>query len=331
MKTRTKLFLIVFLIVVLMSTTIFASEVVTTSEEAPTSEVVTSENPTDETTTDETTTDEDIKNSDRFFSGDDIEISEVVDGNVFIIGKNVKLTSTQIGGDLFVIAETLSMDANSTIYGSVFVLASEITIDGAMYDTYLVCDKLNFDYNAYAQRDLRAMASEITLNGRVRRNSYLEANKLILDTDFLTAGDLNYTAQSEAVYMEKQEDDSKKETTTIPEGVVQGEVKYTKRDKKVFSKEIKKSVQDIIKTNKINSNTSEEKVKAIFTSYMFNNLGINTNSNIVKDAARSTVTIPKVVFYIGIIVIVLLVVALILPIILNKKNSKERVENKGNE
>lgn len=337
MKTKSKLFLILFVIVTLISTAVFATEVtntntetepVTTSEEGV---EVTSE---DTTTGDNTQTDENVEASDKYFSGDDVEINTLIDGNVFVIAKNVKLTG-QIGGDLFVIAETLTIDGGA-IYGSVFVTASEITINGQMYDVYATCDKMRIEYDGYVYRDLRVMGTEVSINGVVRRNSFIETNKLILDKDCLMPGNLNYTAQSEAVYMKTVQGDgeekSTEETTEIPAENVSGEIKFTKRNKKVFSKEnaVKSSVEKIIKNNKINNDTSEENLKSIILGNVLNNLGVKSNSELTKKVQK-TMQIPALYVYIDVIVIVLLILALVLPRIMNSKKTstdkKEKVEN----
>lgn len=315
---KTKLVLMLFVIMVLISTAVFATETIPTAIEG-------------ETELPETTildiAPEDIVLSDKFFAGDDIEISEIIDGNVYAIGKNVKVTGI-IDTNLFVIAEKLTVENEAKIIGSITAMASEINIDNAeVYDTYLVCDKFNLGFNGYVARDLKVFASEVTLNGRVAKDSYIETNKLILDTDFIGGRNINYTAQSSAVYMERTEDDNKKETTTIPKETVQGEITYTKRDKKIFDKEIKKSVNKILKSNKITNNTTEEEVKSIILSYVFNGFGINTNSELAKDRT-STITIPKVVFYIAIVVFIALIIALVLPIILKLKKTKSEVTEK---
>lgn len=327
MKTKTKLFLILFTIVVLMTTMSFATEeapVETPTEDTTTTEQETTEG--EEANTEGANISEDsIIESDRFFAGDDISISELIDGNVFAIGKKVTI-SGKIAGDLFVVAENFVMESQTEIYGNVFVIASEIEINGTMYDTYLVSDKLVFGYDGFVQRDLRALSTEISLDGRVVRNSYLETDKLTLDTGFLTGGDLVYTAQADAVYMEKQEDDSVKETTTIPKEIVPGEVKYTNRSKKLFRKEVKKSVDSILKTNNIKNDMSEEQIKSVITSSVFNVAQIKTRSDLAKEGAK-TVTVPKVYVYIVAVIIIALVVALILPKILSNKTNNVKETN----
>lgn len=326
MKTKSKLVLILFAIIVLISTAVFATEATPTTEgTAPTAEGTT----TPEEGTSEISAD-DIINTDKFYAGDNVEMADLVNGNVYIIGKEVKITG-KVDTDLFVIAEKLVIENTAEIYGNVFAIAGEINISGKMYDTYLVCDKLNFDFYAQVGRDLRVMASEVNLNGLVYKDSYIEADKVTIK-DFETAGNLNYIAQSNAIFIEKLEDDTTRETTEIPEKIIRGEVNYTQRKKKLFKKDIKKVVQEILETNKISNDTSEQQIKSIILSYVFNGFGINTNSEAAK-GSTSTITIPKVHFYIVLVLLAILVIALVLPIIKKNANKvktpKENKENKN--
>ena len=336
-KSKLKVVLILFLALILVSTGVLATDTNTaTDEPVATSETNQEDGTNEETTTDEeaTTDDEisedDIKSVDKFYSGENLEISDLINGNAFALGKNVKLTG-KINGDFFVIAENLTIDTDSLIVGNLFAVASEVNIDGETYDTYVLCDKFNLDYNGTIDRDLRVTASEMNLNGIVIRNSYLETNKLVLDTYFVSGGNLDYIAQSEAVYMQLAEDgESKTETTEFPEDVMRngGQVNYTQRNKKILKSEVKKSITKILKNSKIKDGLTEEEAKSIITSFIFSNLNVKSNSELAKNA-KTGVVVPTVYIYINIIVIIALVLALILPKInKTKKEPTSKEENK---
>lgn len=330
-KEKSKILLILFIAIILVSTAVFATDSTDVTEEPEGQPVTTSEtNPNlSAGTTGEgetTTTDEEVEGRDRFFTGDEIVIETLIDGNVFAIGKNVKLTG-QIGGDLFVIAEKLEVEAGSSVFGNIFVTASEISINGQMYDVYATCDKLEIQYDGYIYRDLKAVGTEVTINGVVGRNAYIETDKLILDTDCLMPGNLNYKSLTDAVYRETSEDgESTNETTSIPKKNVNGEVTFTKTSKKVLKKEIKKTVEDMLKSNKINNNTSEDELREIITSYAFNITGVKSNSDIAKSNSN-VMTIPNIYVYIDIVIIVALILALVLPKVIKRKGKTEK-ENK---
>lgn len=311
-ETKLKLFIILFVVVTLISTVVFATEPtndagepVTTSETAPEGDGT---QPTEETN---------IEDGDRYFAGDSVEITTLIDSNAFAVGKDVTLTG-QVGGDLFVIANKLTIAEGSAVYGNVFAVASEIEIDGQIYDLYGTCDKLTIEYNGYVYRDLRAMATEVFMNGVVGRNVFVEADKVVLNKDCIINGNLNCIAQSETIYI----DSSNNESTTIPKDIVKGENQYTKRDKKLFNSKIEKSVNSILKSNKINNDMSGDKIKSIITSYVFNVTGIKTNSEV--KTSTNQVLIPKLYIYIDIVVIIVLILGIVLPRVINKKDSTEK-------
>ena len=330
-KEKSKILLILFIAIALISTAVYATDSTDLNGAQEGEPVTTSETNPDETTGtteggESTETDKEVEGKDRFFTGDEIVIETLIDGNVFAIGKNVKLTG-QIGGDLFVVAEKLEIQEGSSVFGNVFVMASEISINAQMYDVYAACDKLEIQYDGYIYRDLKALGTEITVNGVIGRNAYIETDKLILDTDCLMPGNLNYKSLTEAVYKEVSEDGgTTNETTSIPKKSVNGEVTYTKTNKKVLKKDIKNTVQDILKSNKIKNDTSEDELREIITSYIFNNIGVKSNSDIARSNSN-VMTIPNIYVYIDIAVIVVLILALILPKIRKRKGKSEK-ENK---
>lgn len=331
-KTKLKLFLILFVIVSLITTVVFATEAKTATEDEP---VVTSQTDPENTegivSTDEiaegdqVVSEDDIVSTDRYFAGDKVEISDIIDGNVFVIGKEVTITG-EIGGDLFVIADKLTIDG-AAIFGNVFGMASEINIDGAMYYAYLVCDKFNFEFNGYVYRDLYVEATEMKLNGRIIRNAYLEADKVTIDTNLEVYQDINYTAQSEAIYIEELEDGTTRETTTIPETVAAGNINYTNRSKKLFNKEIKRTVQSVLSSNKVSDNMNEDQIRKIFTSYALNNFNIKSSSENLKNTSNK-ILVSKAYFYVSIVIFVVLIIVGVFAIILPNINKSEKTKTK---
>ena len=311
MKTKSKLFLILFIIVTLLTSAVFATE--PTTEPTGDEPVTTSEDnaiPVDETTEGEAgdgqeqseeISEEDIVGDDQFLTGDDIEISKLMDGNIFAMGKNVTV-SGQIAGDLFVVADTLTI--NGVVYGNVYAVASEITLNEEVHYLYATCDKLRIEYQGYVFRDANVIASDVYINGIVNRTANIETDKLVLDTEAIMLN-LNYKAPSEVVYMEKTDDENTQETTTIPEEVVQGET-----------------------NNKIKSDTNEEDLKKFVVSYALGITGINTNSETVKE--YNNVTIPTVYVYVALAIIIVLAVLLIITLGKNKNNKPSNVEIEKN-
>ena len=150
------------------------------------------------------------KNGDIYQTGDDITISEAVNGNVFITANNLTVTG-QIGGDLFVVAKKINLDG-AQIYGNVFALADEITINGLIYDLYAACNTLNIPYNGTVYRDLKVVCQNATINGVVGGSVNMTVSgNLTLENDCIIYKDLNYTSPTEI---------------EIKEGAVQGSVNH---------------------------------------------------------------------------------------------------------
>ena len=214
-----KILLVLVTILSLVSTFSFATDetatdntnsaATTTSEEnsASTSEETTDgttdEEGTDGETAGETTgdteTEEPSTNHDLYVTGTDItvEADETVNGNAFLFGDTVTIRG-QIGGDLFVVANTLNVDGGQ-IYGNVFALASDtIRLDGLIYDLYAVCDNLTVAYDGLTYRDLKVTCNTASINGVIGKDVNIEAREsLTIESDCFIYGNLNYSAPTE--------------------------------------------------------------------------------------------------------------------------------------
>lgn len=223
-----KILLVLVTILSLISTFSFATDETavddtntptTTSEENTTS---TDENGTTEgtegtegtdTSDDDTTSQEASTNHDLYAAGDSVTIdaSETVNGNAFVFGDTVTVNG-QIGGDLFVVANTLNIDGGQ-IYGNVFAMANTITLNGLIYDLYAVCDTLNVAYDGLTYRDLKVTCNTASINGVIGKDVNIEARKsLTIESDCYIYGNLNYSAQSEIA---------------VADGLVMGDINYS--------------------------------------------------------------------------------------------------------
>ena len=220
--SKTKILLTLSLILVLISSYCFATDVEIQEEDVTTltQEGVTEETPlvttqdTQVTTADTTANTDNWVNGDLYKCEDNVTIDGIVDGNAFIIGKEVTITG-EIGGDLFVMAQKVNID-NGYIYSNIFVLAEEFNLDGVAYDVYAACNTFNLKENGLIYRDLRLMASDkASLSGRIRRDAYIYGKNLNFNQHAGTIiyGNLEYYSD-EAEY-------------TAPTGVVAGQVKHT--------------------------------------------------------------------------------------------------------
>lgn len=209
LKSKCKFLLLLALVITLVSTFSFATEVTTNADGAMPI--------TEGTTGGETTNIDDILEDDNwvigdlYIAGDDAEVDKIVDGNAFIIGTDVTITG-EIGGDAFVCADKLTIDG-AYIYSNLFVIANEVIINGTVYDIYAIADTFTLKDNGVIARDLRVTANTININGKVNRNVFATASKYNFNSEngALIAGNLEYSGPEEI---------------TIPEKVVAGKVTY---------------------------------------------------------------------------------------------------------
>lgn len=219
LKTKSKILLALFLVLVLVSSYCFATVEPRTAEpEAATEEDVSaiSETEGEAVTTSEEDSTSSWTTSDLYICQDKVEVSNVVDGNAFIIGREVTITG-EIGGDLFVIADKLNIDGGY-IYSNLFVCANEITLNGVIYDVYAIGNTFNLGSDGFIYRDMKVTGSNVNILGRVRRNAQISANSITFpdDSEILDAlvyGNLEYSSDSEI---------------TVPEGAVAGTTTYNK-------------------------------------------------------------------------------------------------------
>lgn len=234
LKNKSKFILLLMLVVTLISTLSFATEV-TTSENDDIALI--SEN--DETTPvgdDDASSAEDWVQSDLYVFEDSPTISKIVNGNAYIFGNEVTITG-EIGGDVFVFANKLNIDG-AYIYSNLFAFANEINVNGIVYDIYAAANTFTLDSDAFVYRDLRVSANTINLKGMVNKDAYLTANTYNFDTDSgktLIKGNLSYDSSNEL---------------SIADGLVGGTVTYN--EQKVSSKSagevILEYVSDLAKT-----------------------------------------------------------------------------------
>lgn len=211
---KLKLIAILALLIFLFSSLCYATDD-TASEDVTTTSVEDVEDADGEeaildNTENEDHDDEDMVEKDYFYmGGDDLVLEDTIDSNAFIIANNVTITS-EIGGDLFVMANSVTLDGGY-IYGNVFVLAKDFTLNATVYDIYAACNNIKIEYDGVIYRDLRATADNISISGGVGRNCHISAKNLDVASDAIIYGNLEYSSN---------------EPIVVPEGAVQGEINY---------------------------------------------------------------------------------------------------------
>lgn len=151
--------------------------------------------------------------SDLFLYNANIEMSDIVDGNVFAFGSSVKITG-EIYGDLFVYAGTLDISKDAIIHGNVYAYVGNITVSGIVSDIYAMSNNFSLEKTAILARNLNLYSNSVSLSGQVKRDAYINTGSLTLNKDknVIVNGNLHYTSTQE---------------TQIADGAVSGEVKFT--------------------------------------------------------------------------------------------------------
>ena len=199
LKNKSKFILLIALIVTLISTLSFATEV--TSLDDNDDIALISENEETEPIYAEEENSDNSDNwiqSDLYVFEDSPTIDKIVNGNAYIFGNEVTITG-EIGGDVFVFANKLNIDG-AYIYSNLFAFANEINVNGIVYDIYAAANSFTLDSDAFVYRDLRVSANTINLKGMVNKDAYLSASTYNFDTDSentLIKGNLSYDASSE--------------------------------------------------------------------------------------------------------------------------------------
>ena len=157
-------------------------------------------------------TDYEFVDSDLYLFDVNLDISQVVDGNVFAYGQTVNV-SGEINGDLFVFASNLTIEESAIIHGNVFALASDMTVSGIAADVYAMADNFSLSEKSIIARNLYLSSNNISLEGQVSRDAYISANtlKIAENDEPVIEGNLTYSSTSEA---------------QINEASVGGEIKY---------------------------------------------------------------------------------------------------------
>lgn len=219
-KNKSKIIAFVILLIMLLSTTIvFADneqQILTNNDQSLAENNVSEEN--------NISNEESYKKSDVYLAGEDVTVDYIVDGNLFICANTVTINS-QIGGDAFIMAKKIVIDSEGYIFSNLFAMAESIEIKGVVYDVYSLSKDLSIS-KGYVYRDLKSACETLNVNGIIGRNVYAAFSNIFFNNDEnsngVIYGNLNYSSNSEA---------------SIPENVVNGEVKYheTSPDSEVIS------------------------------------------------------------------------------------------------
>lgn len=120
---------------------------------------------------------------DVYLMQDTILVEESVNGNVYLVGDNINISSSIIRGNVVVFGNNVKIDAD--VSGSLYIVADEVMITGGADDAYIVADNVKFEENSYISRNARVFADTLNLRGIIERDLYsMCKNTNIYDTKF---------------------------------------------------------------------------------------------------------------------------------------------------
>lgn len=191
-------------------------------------------------TTNKSTDKEMIKvfNTDLYLGGENVEITDAVNGNVFAFGSTVTVKG-EILGDIFILAKSAIIDETATVHGNIFGFANDMTLKGKVnYDVYFLGQDFELSNTGYANRDVRILAANAKLYGAIKKDAFLFVDSILMsdNAENVIGGNLHYTSDKEF---------------TFPKKAIMGSVKYTPYQEptittgEIITKYIKKFISDI--------------------------------------------------------------------------------------
>lgn len=179
-----------------------------------------------------------VFNTDLYLGQQDVVVNDAVNGNIFAFGSTVTIKG-EILGDIFILAQTLTIEETATVHGNLFAFANNIMIKGKVnYDIYSYSQNFELSDTGYANRDIRIAASTAKLYGSIKKDAFLFVNHILMPdkAENIIGGNLHYTSDKEF---------------TFPEKAIMGKVEFTKYQARtltlgeVIAKYVKKFISDI--------------------------------------------------------------------------------------
>ena len=120
-----------------------------------------------------------------------------VDGNLFIMGKDIMINNVTVNGDIFVMGLNVTIDDTVTT-GSIFALGQNISLTGESRSAqiYACGQNITLGQNSVIQNDARITGSKVVIDSIVGHNAYVDCDTFELNGRI--NGDLEYSATEES-------------------------------------------------------------------------------------------------------------------------------------
>lgn len=133
---------------------------------------------------------------DVYLLDSDVTLKDNVDGNVYIMAKDVEITSEEISGNVFICAEEINI-RNTYINGSLFLVGEKINVTAFASDAYIAGNKVTLGEETRILRDLRVAADKLEINGVISRNVFASADDIKMNNNTIVEGNFNYSSKNE--------------------------------------------------------------------------------------------------------------------------------------
>lgn len=133
---------------------------------------------------------------DVYKMANDVVISGIIDGNVYVMAQTAKIENATIYGNLYVMAQTVDI-VDSDIGSSIYTMAQKITFSGMTNDMYALGEDVEFTENSYIWRTVRTIAENLIVNGNISRDLYASVGNMTIGDNTVIEGKLNYSSDNE--------------------------------------------------------------------------------------------------------------------------------------
>lgn len=181
------------------------------------SEDTTEENETDYNTQDSTEDEYDYQTKDStsknyFYAGtEDVNITTPVEGDVFVVTSGNVIIDTDICGNAFICANTVTIGEYSIIEASLFNASNSLILSGDVGINVYNISK-NLTLSGTVDYDVFSSSAKSNLSGYISRNANISSENITISDELSIEGDLNY---------------SSKKQVDIPENTVEGKVNFS--------------------------------------------------------------------------------------------------------
>lgn len=170
----------------------------------------------DTTEVDETEDEYDYQTKDStsknyFYAGtEDVNITTPVEGDVFVVTSGNVTIDTDISGNAFICANTVTIGEYSLIEASLFNASNSLILSGDVgINVYNI--SRNFTLSGNVDYDVFSSSAKSNLDGCISGNVNISSENITISDELSIEGDLNY---------------SSKEQITIPENTVKGSTNF---------------------------------------------------------------------------------------------------------